>query len=290
MWFLLIIPLVLVLFLAVIICRAVAFKPKAQPVVEKSEISFDRDKAAECLSRLIKCKTVSSRDPQLEDDTEFEKLISILPDLYPNVMQVCELTTMPDRGLLFRWRGRTDGAPSVMMAHYDVVPANEDAWSFPAFEGIIKDGYVHGRGALDTKVTFNGIMFSADRLIKEGFVPECDVYFAFSGGEEVNGQGAVHIVDHFEKNGIEPAFILDEVTVAFRRVSVVGESGGYFLCEVVTEDILEIPEETTEETTAETTPETETLEEAPYYPYLKENDVIITGGTGLYVGMTYEMN
>ena len=53
-------------------------------------------------------------------------------------------------------------------------------------------------------------MFSADRLIKEGFVPECDVYFAFSGGEEVNGQGAVHIVDHFEKNGIEPAFILDE--------------------------------------------------------------------------------
>jgi len=210
MWFLLIIPLVLVLFLAVIICRAVAFKPKAQPVVEKSEISFDRDKAADCLSHLIKCKTVSSRDTKLEDDTEFEKLISILPDLYPNVMQVCELTVMPDRGLLFRWRGRTDGAPAVMMAHYDVVPANEDAWSFPAFEGIIKDGYVHGRGALDTKVTFNGIMFSADRLIKEGFVPECDVYFAFSGGEEVNGQGAVHIVDHFEKNGIEPAFILDE--------------------------------------------------------------------------------
>jgi len=52
MWFLLIIPLVLVLFLAVIICRAVAFKPKAQPVVEKSEISFDRDKAADCLSHL----------------------------------------------------------------------------------------------------------------------------------------------------------------------------------------------------------------------------------------------
>jgi carboxypeptidase PM20D1 len=36
------------------------------------------------------------------------------------------------------------------------------------------------------------------------------MYFAFSGGEEVNGPGAVHIVEYFEKNGIVPALVVDE--------------------------------------------------------------------------------
>lgn len=63
---------------------------------------------------------------------------------------------------------------------------------------------------MDTKVTFNGVLFAADHLISEGFVPENDVYFAFSGGEEVNGEGAVRIVDYFEENKIDPAFVIDE--------------------------------------------------------------------------------
>ena len=37
-----------------------------------------------------------------------------------------------------------------------------------------------------------------------------DIYFAFSGGEEVNGLGAVHIVDWFEANRITPALVVDE--------------------------------------------------------------------------------
>ncbi len=41
-------------------------------------------------------------------------------------------------------------------------------------------------------------------------MPEQDIYFDFSGGEEVNGMGAVHIVDYFEKNGIPPALVVDE--------------------------------------------------------------------------------
>ena len=97
-----------------------------------------------------------------------------------------------------------------MMAHYDVVPVNEAGWDVPAFEALLKDGRIWGRGTLDTKVTFNGIMFAAEHLIKEGYVPENDIYFAFSGNEETNGRGAVNIVDYFENNGIEPAFVIDE--------------------------------------------------------------------------------
>lgn len=209
MWWL-IIPALLIIFLAVIIFRALAFKPKDQPDVQSNEERFDEERAVDNLCQLVRCKTVSYRDSSLEDDSEFEKLISMLPRLYPNVHKACEFMQLPDRALLFHWKGKNNGAPAVMMAHYDVVPVNEDMWTVPAFEAIIKDGRVWGRGTLDTKVTFNGVLFAADHLIAEGFVPENDMYFAFSGGEEVSGNGAKNIVDYFEKNGIEPAFVLDE--------------------------------------------------------------------------------
>ena len=210
MEWLLLIPAALVVFLAVILIRGAAFKPQAQPPVDQTPVEFDRAAAVEALATLVRCRTISYTDSALEDDAEFEKLISALPALYPRVFATCEFTRLPDRGLLFRWKGRTEAAPAVLMAHYDVVPVNEEGWEKPPFEGIIEDGCLWGRGTLDTKGTFNGILFSANHLIAEGFAPERDVYFAFSGGEEVNGNGAVHIVDYFEKNGIEPAFVLDE--------------------------------------------------------------------------------
>ena len=67
-----------------------------------------------------------------------------------------------------------------------------------------------GRGTLDTKVTFNGILSAAENLIKQGYQPENDIYFAFSGGEEINGDGAVHIVEYFTEHGITPSMVLDE--------------------------------------------------------------------------------
>ena len=209
-WAFYIVLSLLAIFLAVILIRALLFKPKAQPKILENEEKFDTDKAVDDLCRLVRCKTVSYRDSSLEDDSEFEKLVNMLPELYPNVHSTCEFSRIPDRGLLFRWKGKNDGAPAVLMAHYDVVPVNEDQWDVPAFEALIKDGRVWGRGTLDTKVTFNGVLFAADHLIAEGFVPENYRYFAFSGGEEVNGRGAENIVDYFEKNGIEPAMVVDE--------------------------------------------------------------------------------
>ncbi len=198
------------LFLAVICIRALLFTPKAQNYGEAETVEFDGEAAIEALAELVRCKTVSYEDHSLEDDEEFNKLIHMLPGLYPNVFKVCSFTQLPDRALLFKWQGRGEGRPAVLMAHYDVVPVNEEGWSRPAFEAIIEDGIMWGRGTLDTKVTFNGILSAAENLIKQGFRPENDIYFAFSGGEEVNGKGAVNIVDWFIENGIEPELVLDE--------------------------------------------------------------------------------
>ena len=210
MWIVYGITGIIVLFLAVILVRAALFVPKKQAEPTSDVIDFDAEGAVSALQQLIRCKTVSNVDPQLEDDGEFEKLIALLPKLYPNVFKTCEFLHLPDRGLLLRWCGRQTTAPSVMMAHYDVVPADEEKWDRPAFEGIIENGVLWGRGTLDTKATFNGILSAADHLIANGFQPENDIYFAFSGGEEVNGPGASNIVDYFVEHGVQPALVLDE--------------------------------------------------------------------------------
>ena len=198
------------IFIAVILIRTLAFKPLPQPKILDDSADFKRDESIKALQELIKCKTVSYYDSSLEDDNEFQKLISLLPTLYPNVFKVCEFKQLPDRALLFRWAGKENGKPTVLMAHYDVVPVEEQSWEKPPFDAIIEDDVLWGRGSLDTKVTFNGVLFAANTLINEGYVPKNDIYFAFSGGEEVNGNGAVNIVNHFKENGIEPALVVDE--------------------------------------------------------------------------------
>lgn len=210
MWILYCFLAILAIFVAVILIRTIMFKPAAQPQIFDDEVKFDNSESISALSKLIRCKTVSYYDPSLEDNAEFEKLIALLPKLYPNVFKVCKFKQLPDRALLFKWVGKENKKPTVLMAHYDVVPVDEAAWQKPPFEAIIEDGVLWGRGSLDTKVTFNGVLFAANTLIGEGYTPENDIYFAFSGGEEVNGNGAVNIVNYFKEKGIQPELVVDE--------------------------------------------------------------------------------
>ena len=199
------------LFLAVLLARTLRFRPLPEQKREKEEIRFDEEAAVEALRELVRCKTVSRDDPALEDDAEFEKLIALLPKLYPHVWERCPLLRFDGRGLLFRWAGSDgSGEPAVLMAHYDVVPVEEEYWDKPPFEAVVSDGAIWGRGTLDTKNTFNGILSAAEHLICSGFTPKNDVYFAFSGGEEVAGPGAVNIVKYFADKGVTPSFVLDE--------------------------------------------------------------------------------
>ena len=198
------------LLLAVILLRALLFNPKPQKPISEEEVHFDKASAVNALSQLVHCRTVSHDDHTLEDEAEFQKLISLLPVLYPRVFDICSVRELPDRALLFRWPGKSEVSPTVLMAHYDVVSVDESKWEKPPFSGIVEDGVMWGRGTLDTKVTMNGILSAANQLIGEGFVPANDIFFAFSGGEEVNGLGAVNIVKYFEQHNIQPALVVDE--------------------------------------------------------------------------------
>ena len=195
---------------ATVLIRTLTFTPKKASLPDVPSEEFDKNRSVEALRQLIRCKTVSYYDSALEDDGEFEKLVELLPELYPSVCSSCELKRFEGRALLFRWKGERSDAPSVMMAHYDVVPADEDKWDKPAFDALIEGGVLWGRGSLDTKVTVNAVMYAVDTLISRGFTPAQDVWLAFSGGEEVNGKGAKNIVEYFKQNGISPALVVDE--------------------------------------------------------------------------------
>lgn len=209
---------IILLLLLVVIARTLAFKPKQEPKGFGDEILVDAERATEALREMCMCKTVSSRDKSEEDEGEFLRFEDLLKTLFPKVHEVCELKKLSSRSLLYKWQGRSHDAPTVLMSHYDVVSVTEENWEKPPFGGVIEDGFLWGRGTLDTKGTLNGIMCSAEALIADGFVPEHDIYFAFGGNEEINGDGASVIVDYFKENGITPAVVIDEGGAVVEKV------------------------------------------------------------------------
>jgi len=201
---------VLLLLIIILVIRAIAFCPKKQEKEKVAPIFVNNEKAVADLAEMIKCKTVSSENKALEDRAEFERFEALLPKLFPKIFEKCSFEKPSDRSLLFKWQGKKQDSPTVLMSHYDVVSVVEEDWEKPPFEGIRDNGVLWGRGTLDTKGTLNGVLQAAEMLIEEGFVPENDIYFAFAGDEEVNGHGAIAIVDLFENRGITPGLVLDE--------------------------------------------------------------------------------
>jgi len=186
----------------VVTARTLAFKPKREARPAPDAAGVDGKKVAEDLAAMIRCRTVSNLD--------HEKFRALLRERFPLLHERCAPERVGRNGLLFTWKGRTSEAPSVLMAHYDVVPADEANWSRPPFEGLIEDGVLWGRGTLDTKCTLCCALEAAEQLLAEGFTPAHDLYFAFSGEEEIAGPSASDIVDELQRRGVEPAFVLDE--------------------------------------------------------------------------------
>ncbi len=201
---------ILVIFLAVILIRAATFKPYPHPELTNEDININRERAIQNMVDMIKCKTVSYKDTSLVDFKEFEKFQYLLKERYPLIHKIASLTKISDTGLLYYIKGKSSDSPSVCMSHYDVVPVNEEGWDKPAFEGIIENNTIWGRGTLDTKGTLCGIMEATEQLLSNGFMPENDLYLSFAGDEETTGKSCLEIVKYLKEKNIKPEFVIDE--------------------------------------------------------------------------------
>ena len=227
---------VILVFILIILVRTLMFRPYEKIAVRAEEVSLDKEKIVQDMVDMIRCKTVSYRDEALVDRGEFKKFEELLKERFPRVHDACEFFKIGKTGLLYKLVGKSSAKPSVCMAHYDVVPVEDELWTKPAFEGLIEDGCIWGRGTLDTKGTVCGIFEALEQLLGEGYVPDNDLYLSFSGEEEIDGNTCDDIVTWFEERGIVPQFVLDEggavVEKVFPGVSGecavvgIGEKGG----------------------------------------------------------------
>lgn len=75
----------------------------------------------------------------------------------------------------------------VVNGHLDVVPANAADWSVDPFSGVIKDGCIWGRGAVDMK-NMDAMMLAVFRLwARHGYKPSRSIVIVFFADEEAGG-------------------------------------------------------------------------------------------------------
>ncbi len=204
-WYLLL--FVFLLFVTILIVRAINFKPKNFPEMKKKH-EIDKKRVVESLSKMLQFKTISHLDSKKINKTEFKKFREFLKQRYPKIMEVSTYSEH-NTGMLFHIKGDSDESPTVLMSHYDVVPIVGD-WKEDPFSGRINDKTVYGRGALDTKSSLNAIMEAVEFSLSQGRLFKNDLYLAFSGDEEIYGPSAPSIVNYFRSKNITPAMVLDE--------------------------------------------------------------------------------
>lgn len=96
------------------------------------------------------------------------------------------------------------------MSHHDVVDSSED-WHTAPFEPVEKDGYLYGRGTIDTKTPLFAELQAAEELLAEGYDFEgINLYIGSSNNEEVCGDGMVLATEYFQKHGIRFYAVVDE--------------------------------------------------------------------------------
>ena len=208
MYILLGIILLIMLLVLVLLIRTWSLKPTP---AKTANIELDNSQRAReygrRLSKMIQKETISARGQ--EDKTKFYEFHKELESLFPKVHATCEKHEFHGN-LLFRWKGKGNHEPILLMSHHDVVEATGE-WKHDPFSGDIDEkGCVWGRGAVDTKGSLFCIFSALEELIWEGYEPECDVYIASSCTEEISGEGGPLIAKYLKDQGVQLALLLDE--------------------------------------------------------------------------------
>lgn len=192
----------------IILIRALNFKD-TNDYNKQVPFEEEKDDVVYKLGELIKIKTVSHEKKDEIDFSCFEQYIEKTKELYPNVFSKCEWEITKEYAFKIKVKGLSDEKPTVLMAHYDVVPVT-DGWDHDPFLGEVVDGYLYGRGTLDTKNTMACALCALEKALEKNYIPKNDLYLCFGSNEEVYGDSQVKIIEEFKKQGIKPALVFDE--------------------------------------------------------------------------------
>jgi acetylornithine deacetylase/succinyl-diaminopimelate desuccinylase-like protein len=109
------------------------------------------------------------------------------------------IETAPNRvNVVAKVEGADKSRPGLVLhGHIDVVPANAADWSVDPFSGVIKDGFIWGRGAVDMKDMDAMILATVRMWQRIGYKPPRNILLVFFADEEAGSNyGSRWLVKH----------------------------------------------------------------------------------------------
>lgn len=206
----------LLALVVVVVSRAATLSSRQIEVAPAPAMDLDFDRAVQRFAGSLRIRTVSPHGPHGEEGVApFVELHEYLSREFPRLHAELERTVVGRASLLFEWTGSNPELdPILLLGHLDVVPVEPEAaegWTHPPFGGVVADGFVWGRGALDMKQSVLAQLEAIEWLLGQGFRPERTVLLAYGDDEEIGGgQGALVIAKQLSARGIRCEMVLDE--------------------------------------------------------------------------------
>ena len=164
-----------------------------------------QDEAVEWVQQYIRINTVNPPGNETRGAEFFAEIFEAEGIEYEMV------ESAPGRGNIWARIEGGDEPGLLLLHHMDVVPADERFWTTDPLSGELRDGYIYGRGALDTKAS--GILHLATFLaLHRTRTPlNRDVVFMATADEEAGGFfGAGWLVDNRSELFEDIGFLLNE--------------------------------------------------------------------------------
>lgn len=170
-----------------------------------------------------------------------KQLLKVLMDIFEQEdIAYTFQETVSGRGNLLAWLPAHEDsaqAPLILLSHVDVVEAAPENWKYPPFEAVEEEGYLYGRGTVDTKQLTVMELMAFLKLKQSGVKRKKDVFFLATSDEESGSSyGLSWFLEHEVTIG-DRKFLGKEL---FPGSDVISEGGGfpvaagkrlYYLCE-----------------------------------------------------------
>ena len=125
------------------------------------------------------------------------------------------LEPRPNRAqVIARIRGNGKRRPVMLLAHMDVVAVEREKWSCDPFGGVVRDGHVYGRGAIDDKgmlaANLMTMLLIKRNVVDRGAELDRDVVFVATSDEESGGEDGMRWLVENHREVLDAEFAINE--------------------------------------------------------------------------------
>lgn len=193
---------------SLVICTLLLLSAGATAAQSAPDFRALSREATEWLAGLIRINTTNPPGNELEA----ARFLAGILEREGIAAEVIE--SAPGRGIVIaRLRSAPVPDPAralLLLGHTDVVGVEREKWSVDPFGGVVKDGYLWGRGALDMKSMVIANLAVMVALKRGGVRLDRDVIFLAEGDEEAGGEHGIEFAvrNHWAK--IAAGFAINE--------------------------------------------------------------------------------